>query len=171
MYDRPPELLRCDHPNQILACPVYPTENNDEMARTFEAFFAVEGRGPLGPTWYRAGYRCGETENVVCALELPASIVEPTILRDAKLTATVAPDGHIRFGVCRIGCEEISQGLPSITEPIDQLIAQFVAVDNLHLEEITSADLTPLLQRLQRSVALVEEAIKHLSDQHFQNPG
>lgn len=136
------------------------------MADTFEAFFAVEGRGTLGPIWYRAGYRCGETGNVVCALELPASIVEPAILREAKLTATVTPDGHIRFSACRIASEDKS--LPSITEPIDQLIAQSVAVDNLRLEEVTSADLNSLLQRLQRSVALVQEAVKHLSD--GQNP-
>jgi hypothetical protein len=136
------------------------------MADTFEAFLAVEGGGPLGPIWYRAGYRCGKTGNVVCALELPASIVETTVLKDAKLTATVAPDGHIRFSVCGVACEDTIDGLPSIARSIDQLIAQSVAVDNLHLEEITSADLNSLLQRLQRSVALVQEAMKHLSDQH-----
>jgi hypothetical protein len=140
------------------------------MADMFEAFFAVEGAAPSGPTWYRAGYRCGETGNVVCALELPASIVETTILRDAKLTITLAPDGHIRFSVCGIASEDVSEGLPSITGPIDQLIAQSVTVDSLHLEEITPADLNSLLQRLHRSVALVQEAMKHLSDQHVQNP-
>jgi hypothetical protein len=163
-----PGLSPCDDSNQILLFSVF-DGNNNEMADTFEAFFAVEVRGPLGPTWYRAGYRCGETKNVICALELPASIVDPMILKDAKLTATVAPDGQIRFSLCRVGCEDISQGLPSATEPIDQLIAQFLTVDNLHLEEITSDDLTSLLQRLQRSIALVEEAMKHLSDQHVQN--
>lgn len=140
------------------------------MADTFEAFLAIEGGGPLGPTWYRAGYRCGETGNVVCALELPASIVETTLLRDAKFTATLAPDGHFRFRVHGIACEDASDGLPSVTGSIDQLIAQAVAPDNLHLEETTSADLNSLLQRLQRSVALVQEAMKHLSDQQFQNP-
>ena len=140
------------------------------MADTFEAFLAVEGGGPLGPIWYRAGYRCGETGNVVCALELPASIVETAIPRHAKLTATVAPNGHIRLSVCGTACEGISDGLLSVTGSIDQLIAQSVAVDNLHLEEITSADLNSLLQRLQHSVALVREAMKHLSDQLAPNP-
>ncbi|MHC2336322.1 hypothetical protein [Bradyrhizobium sp. USDA 4454] len=140
------------------------------MADTFEAFLAAESGGPLGPTWYRAGYRCGETGNVVCAVELPASIVEATILRDAKLTATVAPDGHVRFSVRGIAHEDTCEGLPSIIESIDQLIAQSVAIDNLHLVEMTSADLNSLLQRLRRSVALVQEAILHLSDQPVQNP-
>jgi hypothetical protein len=141
------------------------------MTDTLEAFLAVKGGEPLGPIWYRAGYRCGETGNVICALELPASIVEMAILRDARLAVIVAPDGHIKFSVCGMACEDISEGLPSITEPIDELVAQTVAVDNLHLEEITSADLNSLLQRLQRSVALVQEAMKHLSDQPVQNPG
>jgi len=140
------------------------------MTDTFEAFLAVRRGEPLDPIWYRAGYRCGETGNVICALELPASIVETTILRDAKLTVAVAPDGHIKFSVCGITCEGISEGLPSVTEPIDELVAQTVAVDNLHLEEITSADLNSLLQRLQHAVALVQEAMRHLSDQHVQNP-
>src|SRR5262249_9454372 len=136
----------------------------------FEAFFTVEGGGPLGPTWYRAGYRCGDTGNVVCTLELPASIVETTILRDAKLTVTVTPDGHIRFSVFGIACEDMSTGRPSGTEPIDELIAPSIAVDSLHLEEITPADLNSLLQRLHRSVALVQEAMRHLSDQHVRHP-
>ncbi|MBR0969705.1 hypothetical protein [Bradyrhizobium japonicum] len=136
------------------------------MADTLEAFLAVEGGGPSGPMWYRAGYRFSESGNVVCALELPASIVETTVLRDAKLFATVAPDGHMRFSVCGVACEDMSNGLPSIAGSIDQLIAQCVAVNNLRLEEITSADLKSLLERLQRSVALVQEAIEHLSDHH-----
>ncbi|WP_375305649.1 hypothetical protein WI560_27060 [Bradyrhizobium sp. A11] len=129
------------------------------MTGTFEAFFAVDGAGPFGPTGYRAGFRCRETGNVVCALELPASIVETTILKAAKLNVTVAPDGHIRLSVRGIACEDISDGLPSIAGSIDQLIAQSVADDNLHLEEVTSSDLNSLLHRLERSISLVKEAI------------
>jgi|tagenome__1003787_1003787.scaffolds.fasta_scaffold20741171_2 hypothetical protein len=136
------------------------------MANTFEAFFAVEASGPLGPISYRAGYRCGETGDVVCALELPASIVETTILRYAEFIATVAPDGHIRCSSPKITCEDMEKGLPCVTEPIDQLIGRIVSVDSLHCEEVTSADLSSLLQRLCRSVALVQEALRHLSDQH-----
>ena len=66
--------------------------------------------------------------------------------------------------------EDMGERLQSMTEPIDEVIARAVAVDSLHLEEITPADLNSLLQRLHRSVALVQEALKHLSDQHIQNP-
>lgn len=129
-----------------------------------EAFLAVKSGGPLGPTWYRAGYRCGETGNVICALDLPASIVEATILKDARLTVVATPDGHVRLSVCGLACEDIGDGVPSISEPIDQLIARSVTAENLHLEEITSADLNSLLQRLQRAVALVQVALNHLPD-------
>jgi hypothetical protein len=136
------------------------------MTGTFEAFFAIDGASPFGPTGYRAGFRCRETGVVVCALELPASIVETTILKAAKLNATVAPDGHIRVSVRGIACEDIGDGLPSAAGSIDQLIAQSVSIENLHFEEVTSSDLNSLLQRLQRSIALVQEAMGHLSDRY-----
>ena len=132
------------------------------MTSRFEAFFTVGSNGPLGPASYRAGYLCSETGTAVCALELPASIVESAILRDAELTAALASDGHIQFS--------LGDGLPSFTEPIDRVIAQIVSVDSLRLEEITPADLNFLLRRLCRSVALVEEAMMHLPGQHAQDP-
>ena len=139
------------------------------MANTFEAFFAIESGGPFGPASYRAGYRCSKTGNAVCALELPASIVETTVLRDARLAAAVGSDGHVRFNLYRADCENMAEGVQSVSEPIDQLIARIVSVDSLHLEEISSADLSSLLIRLRRSVALVQEAMRHLPDQHVQD--
>jgi hypothetical protein len=139
------------------------------MANTFEAFFAVESSSPFGPASYRAGYRCSEKGNAVCALELPASIVETTVLRDARLAAAIGSDGHVRFSLYRADCENMVEGVPSVSEPIDQLIARIVSVDILHLEEISSADLSSLLIRLRRSVALVQEAMRHLPDQHVQD--
>ena len=146
-----------------------PTETNDKMANTFEVFFKIESSGPFGPSSYRAGYRCSETGNAICALEIPASIAETAILRDAKLAAAIGPDGHVRISLYGSSCEDVEGGLPSITEPIDRLIAQIVSVDSLQLEEITSADLSPLLQRLRRSVDLVQEAMMHLSNRHDHN--
>ena len=139
------------------------------MANTFEAFFAIDSCGPFGPAAYRAGYRCSKTGNAVCALELPASIVETTVLRDARLAAAVGSDGHVRFNLYRADCENMAEGVQSVSEPIDQLIARIVSVDSLHLEEISSADLSSLLIRLRRSVALVQEAMRHLPDQHVQD--
>jgi len=132
------------------------------MTSRIEAFFKVGSSGPLGPATYRAGYRCSETGNAICALELPASVVESAILRDAELAVALASDGHIQFS--------LGDGLPSVSEPIDRIIAQIVSVDQLHLEEITSADLTFLLQRLWCSVALVQEAMMHLPGHHTQDP-
>lgn len=85
-------------------------------------------------------------------------------MKDARLTVAATPDGHVRFSVCGLACEDIDEGVPSIAEPIEQLIARSVAAENLHLDEITSADLNSLLQRLQRAVALVQVALNHLPD-------
>jgi len=126
----------------------------EEMTNRFEAFFTVGSSGPLGPATYRAGYRCSETGNVICSLELPASIVESTILRDAELAVALSSDGRIQFS--------LGDGLLSVSEPIDRLIAQIASAESLRLEQLTSPDLTSLLQRLWRSVAFVQEAMVHL---------
>lgn len=140
-----------------------------DMTDTFEAFLVVQGDRAPGPIWYRAGYRSGKTGNVICALELPASIVEPAILREATLTVVLSPDGHVKSSLCGTACEDVCAGRPLATQPLDQLVAQSVAVENLHLEEITFADLNSLLRRLQRSITLVQEAMKHLPDSTERN--
>jgi hypothetical protein len=119
--------------------------------------------GPLGPTSYRVGYRLKTAKSVVCNVELPAEIVEAAILARSAFAIMVTPDGHVR--------SSLSGAISSTSraEPIDQLIAQIVSVDSLRLEEITSADLSSLLQRLFRSVTLVQEAMRLLPDQHVQD--
>ena len=56
-----------------------PKVQNGTMIGTFEPFLDIGDRGPLGPTWYRAGYRCGTTGKVICIVELPATIAEKAI--------------------------------------------------------------------------------------------
>jgi len=133
------------------------------MTDTLEAFWEPGESGPLGPTSYRAGYRLQTAKSVICNVELPAEIVEAGIIARSAFAITVTPDGHVR--------SSLSGGTSSTSkaEPIDQLIAQIVSVDSLRLEEITSSDLSSLLQRLFRSVTLVQEAMKHLPDRHVQD--
>jgi len=126
------------------------------MADKVEAFWEIGDVGPLGPTSYRAGYRIRTA--VICNVELPAAIVETAILAESVLAISVTPDGHVRSSASG------SAGSTSRAEPIDQLIAQLLSVENLHLEEISAADLVLLLERLERSVELVRQVMKHGSN-------
>lgn len=128
------------------------------MTDLVEAFWEIKELGPLGPKSYRAGYRLRTAGSIICNVELPAAIVEAAILPNSVLAMTVTADGHIRSSL--VG----AAGFLSKGEPIDRLIAQSLSVENLRLEEISPADLTLLLERLERSVELVREVMKHGSD-------
>ncbi len=123
------------------------------MTDRVEAFWEIGELGPIGPTSYRAGYRLRTA--IICNVELPAATVEAAILAKSILAVTITPDGHVRSSVGG------SAGSTSRAEPIDQLIAQLLSVENLHLEEISAADLVLLLERLERSVELVRQVVKH----------
>lgn len=126
------------------------------MTDTVEAFCEIGELGPLGPMSYRAGYRLRTT--IICNVELPAAIVEAAIIAKSTLATMITPDGNVRSSV------GVSAGSKSRTEPIDQLIAQLLSVENLRLEEISAANLGLLLERLERSVELVRQVMKHGSN-------
>jgi hypothetical protein len=129
------------------------------MAEAVEAFLDTEGLGALGPVSYRAGYRYADTEHVICSIELPAVIAESTVFRNSKLAVSVTSDGHIESTL-----SGSVDGLPVfVAEPIDALIVHLLKVENFRLEEISATNLNNLLQRLERSTALVRKAIEELA--------
>jgi len=123
-----------------------------------EAFLEPGEVGPLGPSTYRAGYRIRATGSILCNVELPAAIAEAAIVANLALATTITPDGYIRCTLSGVA------DLMAKAEPIDQLITQSFSVENLRLEGISAADLGSLLERLERSVVLLHEVIKHRSD-------
>jgi hypothetical protein len=127
-----------------------------------EAFFRVASRevGSLGPARYSAGYRVRETGKVICTIELAASVAESTVFGHANLAMAATTSGCIQSSIA--GLAGLSGTQSFAAEPIDSLIARATAVENLRMEEATVADLKVLLQRLERSVSLVKEAILHL---------
>ena len=132
---------------------------------TVEAFLEVAGKviGATGPICYRAGYRCVETGEIVCAIEIPASIAEPTIFAHSGLTIMTTPDGHIVSTVRGVEGSDLSERQPIVAEPIDEFIAKSLNSENLRMEEATVADLEILLQRLNHSASLVSEKIGQIA--------
>jgi len=125
------------------------------MTDIVDVFCEVSESGPLGPSSYRAGYRIQTKGSIVCTVVLPAAIAEAAILSNSVLAIAVTNDGHIRSNLSG------TTDSKSTTEPIDKLIAQFLSAENLHLEEVTAADLRSLLERLERSIDLVQAVMKH----------
>jgi hypothetical protein len=134
-------------------------------ASTVEAFLEVAGKGfgTTGPISYLAGYRCIETGEIICAIELPASIAEPTIFAHSGLTIMTTPDGLIVSTVRGVEGSDLNERQPIVAEPIDAFIARSLNLENLRMEETTVADLEILLQRLNHSASLVSEAIDQMA--------
>lgn len=133
---------------------------------TVEAFLEVAGKagGATGPISYRAGYRCVETGDVICAIELPASIAESTIFAHSGLVIVTTPDGHIVSTLRGAEGGDLNERQPIVAEPIDAFIARSLNSENLRLEEATVADLKILLQRLNFSASLVSETIGQMAN-------
>jgi hypothetical protein len=119
-------------------------------------------RSPTGGAAYRFGYRIVGSTTVVSAVELPAAIVEQTIMEGALLSARSSPDGTI---VSQISISYLADGggLSCRAGAIDDLVRNAVDPESLRMEEATAADLNTLLQRLERSVGLVKNALDQMA--------
>jgi hypothetical protein len=109
---------------------------------------------------YRAGYRCAQTGNVICWVELPRELVESVVMSSLALSAVVTPDGQIETSVERVKPRPSEPTPLVLVQPIDALIVRTLTSNNLHLEEAGETELAQLRDRLERSLALVSERIQ-----------
>jgi hypothetical protein len=132
-----------------------------------EAFMELSTQTvPLGPaSSYRAGYRDAVSGEVICAIEIAASIAESAVLQHSKLDMLASADGRVESSVNTITTDYSMNGRPSIAEPIDSLVARLLDSENLRLEEATAGDLGTLLRRLEDSVRLVKGAISQMTNE------
>lgn len=123
---------------------------------TVEPF--VERIGPaqdaIGASAYRFGYRTEATRDVFSAIEIPAEIVEEAVTSKLSISATMSPTGEI--SATSSAC---AARIASPLIPVDVLVAQVVAPDNLRLEEAGADELRTLLVRLERSITCVKDAL------------
>lgn len=113
----------------------------------------------LGAIDYLAGYRCRETGAIVCAINLPANVVEALIMGSVIASTVVTPSGQIESSFELVTTRaQTSQGLTS--EPIDALVARALTRDSLRLEGATKRELEQLHDRLGKSLDLVAECLQ-----------
>ncbi|WP_128970827.1 hypothetical protein [Bradyrhizobium tropiciagri] len=102
------------------------------------------------------GYLDVSTGRVVASLEVPLGLIERAVLANVSVEIALAGDGRIASSVAG---EASAYSSAVKTVSIDHLIQEFLAGDNLRLEETTQAELRTLLNRLQDSARAVQRAI------------
>lgn len=115
--------------------------------------------GALSPSRYRIGYRCSTTQAVLTQLEIPAEIVERTVLGDLLVVPRITPDGIVTADTPGQGDLNSDDRLEVAAMPINELVTRAIASDNLRLEEARISDLEALRDLLERSVSKVRDTL------------
>jgi hypothetical protein len=129
-----------------------------------EPFVELLGSTHPSANAYRFGYRIVGTANVISAIDVPADMVERALISRKPLSARIAPNGDIIPEISNSNPIDNTADVTSETSQIDDLIRRTLNAENLRMEEASVADLKMLLDRLERSVSLVKEAIIQLED-------
>jgi hypothetical protein len=123
----------------------------------------IDALGPardvVGATAYRLGYRVHGTGDVIAAIEIPAEIVEQAVTSKLFVSVRMSPDGELEPAPEDSTSTVFAARLGAAQIPIDVLVAQVVAPENLRLEEAGAEELKTLLTRLERSIAHVKDAL------------
>jgi len=120
--------------------------------------------GDATARYYRFGYRLNMTKQVLSIVTIPAKLVELALTGDISLTTKITPAGDV---VPILASPDELAMAPSAlwtATSVDQLVADAITAETLHLEEAGRAELNILRQRLERAITLVTEAIERQTD-------
>ncbi|NOJ41058.1 hypothetical protein [Bradyrhizobium australiense] len=117
------------------------------------------GEDGLSSSGYRVGYRCAITQAVLIQLEIPAQIVERTVLDQLSVVPRMTPDGMVSADFSEQTDRDIGDLLEVAVTPISELVARSMASGNLRLEETRTSDLEALRNQLEQSLGTVRDAL------------
>jgi hypothetical protein len=120
------------------------------------------GAEAIGPTSYRVGYRLESSDAIVSLMEIPAAAVEQTVAEGLSLSTSITPTGEVISALAESRSTSISKSAHCSAEAVDELVARAIDPGNLRDEEAGIAELKMLLARLERSVALVKQALAEI---------
>ena len=114
---------------------------------------------------YVAGLRGGRGAGTSVEVTLPAELVERAVLVGARISVSLAPDGHLVLDSDEIGCDALEAankagGISKLT--IAALVADCVRPEMLDGEDEPLADLSKLRAQLVRALGNVDEAMAGL---------
>jgi hypothetical protein len=114
---------------------------------------------------YVAGFREANGAGVVIAITLPTEMVEHAVLMGARLSVSVAPDGHLVLdaeGLSDGTLEAVSRSGEVRQQTLESLVAACLDPELLVGEDDATGDLTELKGQLARGLALVDGALERL---------
>jgi hypothetical protein len=117
-----------------------------------------------GTRSYRFGYRLKTTKEVLSIVTIPAKTVELALTVGFSLTAKITPTGDVIPVLTGPDDLAIAPSAIWTVTPVEQLVADAISAENLHLEEAGRAELNILRQRLEHAVCLVAEALARPTD-------
>src|SRR4051812_47200785 len=134
---------------------------SDQSTPPIEPFVErAELFGDATVRYYRFGYRLNTTKQVLSIVTIPAKIVELALTGDISLTTKITPAGDVVPVLA--GPEELTMAPSALwtVTSLDQLVADAITAETLHLEEAGRTELNILRQRLEHAIGLVTEAIE-----------
>jgi hypothetical protein len=112
----------------------------------------------LSPPQYRIGYRSASTRAVLTQLDIPAEIIERTVLSKLLVVPRMTPSGTVTADIP--GRDPIGDDWLEVAPmPITELVIRAVAPETLRLEEAKISDLEALQHLLEQSMSRVRTAI------------
>lgn len=109
-----------------------------------------------GTTTSTVGYRDVASGMVLASLELPAELIERTVIANVSIEISLSVHGEITSAASGIASNFCSANR---TISLDGLVDMLLEHSNLHMEEVTEIELGILLERLQKSIHAVKRAI------------
>ncbi|WP_143199112.1 hypothetical protein [Bradyrhizobium sp. NAS80.1] len=102
------------------------------------------------------GYRDVSSGMVVASVDLPAELIERTVIDNVSIEISLSAAGEITSTASGMASNFCSTNR---TISLDHLVDMLLERDNLHMEETTEIELGILLERLQKSISAVQRAI------------
>jgi hypothetical protein len=122
---------------------------------------------PIAGEGYVAGLREVSGAGINVEITLPAEMVERTVLTDARLSVSLAPDGHLVLDADGLDDETLEAasaagGLDRQT--LESLVADCVDPELLAGEEDAARELTALRGQLVRALAQLDRTLEQLKN-------
>ncbi len=128
-------------------------------------FERAEGKDDDIAETYVAGLRGAPGDNAVVEVELPARLIERTVLVGARLSIMLAPDGRIVLDAEGLDSETIeaaSEAGGLAKQTLGSVIADCLRLDLLEGEDDPLGDLETLRTQLVNGLAQLDEATEGL---------
>lgn len=130
--------------------------NSEEIVMWPDHKMGLSPFAECGKTTSTVGYRDVSNGTVVASIELPAELIERTVIANVSIEISLSGAGEITSAASGTASDFCSM---KRTISLDELVYMLLERPNLHMEETTESELRMLLRKLQKSISAVQRAI------------